>query len=1005
MPVAQDDFPGRRRFVGREAELAALVERLDAARAGHGGIALVGGEAGIGKTRLAEEVATAARARGMTALWGRCYEGEGAPAFWPWIQLLRALTRGTNPAVLRAALGPSAYELAHFLPELRGAEPAPAPAPSPDPAQARFRLFDTVAAFLKDAAARQPVVLLVDDLHWADMPSLLLLEFLAREAGDSRLLVVGTYRDSEAARGHRLHRMLGELVRWPHVTRLLLGGLSDAELSELIVGAAGAPPAAPLLAALVGRSEGNPFFAQELVRLLADPAAGDAPNAGAVGRGAVPPTVREVISRRLDRLSARCLRTLALAAVVGRQFSPHLVGQATGLAGEILLTVLEEAETARIIDPVADAGEAYRFAHMLIRETLYEDLPVARRARLHRRVGEALEALAGPSQELPLMELAHHFAKAAPAGDVVKAVGYARRAGDQALVLLAYEEAAQQYDVALRLAAVSPSTNDTTRCDLLLSLGTALTRAGDLEGGKQAFLRAATLARALGSAERLARAALDYGGWEDIPFPDEVRTHLLQDALQALGADDGSLRAEVLARLARVYYWSGQHDEAIELSATAVALARRAGDLQALLPILSTRHNVLCAPEHLEQRLALAQEMRRLARDCDDRRGTMSAAGWLVVDLLEAGDVAAADAELEDYERLADHLRQPYFQWWAAIVRAMRALLEGRFDEGRRRAFVAYERARRMRPVEALTAYAEQRFVLFAEEGRLSDVLPAIKANAARWPALPGFRAALAFAYAEQGQAAEAQAELAYLLRDEGAHLPRDGFLLQILAQLAHVCVASQATDHAATLYRLLLPFAGRVVVTPFGATSCGAAARPLGMLAGMLGNWDEAERHFESALTLNARLGARPWVAHSQVAYAAMLVARCSAACAGSGAACDHTERAGRLLDTALATTRELGMTRLTQRAAQVRRGITTGPEPTVRHAQLPDRLTPREVEVLRIVAAGRSNSEIAEELVLSIRTVERHIETIYSKIGARGKAARTVAAAYAHRHGLVTD
>ena len=256
-------------FVGRETELATVTARLDEATAGVGGLVLVTGEPGIGKTRLLEELATLARARGMRTLWGRCYEGEGAPAFWLWVEVLRAWLRGRDAEALRAELGPEAADIAQLVPVVRALLPDLPEPPELEPTQARFRLFDAITTFLTRAAVARPLLLLLDDLHWADAPSLLLLEFLARDLADSHILLVGAYRDVEVHRGTPLARTLGEIARRPHVTRLTLAGLGAPEVARVVAESTGRPPPADLVTALVGETEGNPLYVTELVRLLA----------------------------------------------------------------------------------------------------------------------------------------------------------------------------------------------------------------------------------------------------------------------------------------------------------------------------------------------------------------------------------------------------------------------------------------------------------------------------------------------------------------------------------------------------------------------------------------------------------------------------------------------------------------------------------------------------------------------------------------------------------------
>src|SRR5829696_4757614 len=314
-------------LIGRERELAALRACLDAALAGRGGGALLAGEPGIGKTRLAEETAAIARERGARVLWGRTYEGEGAPAYWPWIEVLRGLLRGADDEGARALLGAHAAEAAQLLPELRRLLPNLSEPAELEPAEARFRLFDAVASMLTAAARDQPLLLVLDDLHWADEPSLMLLDFVARSLTEAPLMLVATYRDAGLQRGNPLARVLGDLGRRPGVTTLMLAGLDAAGVARMVESVSGAAPTDRLVSTLAGETEGNPLFLGEMVRLLAadgrlrlDVTPGDgAPDEPGTAT-AVPHTVRAVIGRRLDHLSTECGSVLAVAAVAGRDF-------------------------------------------------------------------------------------------------------------------------------------------------------------------------------------------------------------------------------------------------------------------------------------------------------------------------------------------------------------------------------------------------------------------------------------------------------------------------------------------------------------------------------------------------------------------------------------------------------------------------------------------------------------------------------------------------------------
>src|SRR5215208_4947041 len=377
--------PGRA-FVGRDRELADLVAGLDDAIGGRVRLVLIAGEPGIGKTWLAEHLAEHAAKRGARVLWVRCWEGGGAPPFWPWAQLLRGLAERLGAAAL---------------------PPRPARASE----AARFVLFEAVTGFLRQAAATQPLMMVMEDLQAADTASLLLLEFLARDLRGGRLLVMGTCRNLTAERGHGFGDAMGQLVRDGHL--LTLRGLDRGEVAELIEAISGPPPSEAMAAAVHEATEGNPLFVRETVRLLATDVTLQDP-----GRLRVPlsGSVRTVIGRRLAPLSADAVLVLSAAAVVGREFDLCLVSAACELPIERILTGLSEAVALDVVTEAEGAVGRYRFCHSLIREVLYERLPIPARTDLHRRVGLAIERQDGDALAPRVAELAHHFARAA-AGD------------------------------------------------------------------------------------------------------------------------------------------------------------------------------------------------------------------------------------------------------------------------------------------------------------------------------------------------------------------------------------------------------------------------------------------------------------------------------------------------------------------------------------------------------------------------------------------------------------
>lgn len=996
-------------FVGRDQERAALLARLDAIGSG-GGVVLLLGEPGIGKTRTAEELGYRAVERGVRVLWGRCYEGEGAPPFWPWIQVVRGYLRDADPARLSAELGGAAPVVAQLVPDLHqllGPQPPP---PALDPEPARFQLLDGITRFLFAMARQQPALVVLDDLHWADSATLLQLQFMARELASVPLLVLGTYRDVEVVRGGPLARALADLARLPAVTRLPLGGLSAAELAALLAAATGRTPPATLVTELLRETEGNPFFACEIVRLLSADGQFDAwVNASSRAvRLAIPHTVRDAIGRRLDLLSNESVAILTIAAVLGREFQLRAL-EAVAVAAappdapqdaDAVLDALEEAEARAIVAATPANPGWYRFSHALIRDTLYEALPTTRRIRLHRLAGEALERLYGRVSGTQLAELASHFVRAAPARDAAKAVRYERWAGDHAATVYAYAEAAQHYASALHILDLAGEDSEEmraegsplARCDLLLSLGNAQRMAGDAEAGRDSLLRAVALARQLNDSERLCRGVRGIAG--DVPqrrAGDPLVAGLLDEALRRLGDEESHERAMLLIRLATELYYLPQLERSLELGAAAAALAQRLGDAEAYGYVL--RFQALAGAIDPEERLARGRELVQLARAAQHQTLEMSGHGWVAIGLLEHGDAAGCDAALAEYASLVEQTHHPSHQVQVLMLRATRAAMAGRFAEAEALAGEGARLAARAGRGDAESAYTSQLFILRLLQGQLDGLKAPIDEFIAREPGVPAWRCGAASLYTELELREEARAIFESLAVPGFEALPRDGSWLPALAALAECCAFLDDGARAAQLYALLLPFERYTIVGSGGAGCIGSVARTLGRLAWTMRRRDDAERHFEAALAMNARVGAVPWLALTRYNYAAMLLAR--------GRAGDR-ERAGALLAPALATAEELGMATLARRGAALAEQLRSAAAPQTAAPErpaLPDGLSEREVQVLRLIAAGLSNREIADNLVLSVRTVETHLNRAYAKIGARG---RGDAIAYVFRNGL---
>jgi tetratricopeptide (TPR) repeat protein len=899
-------------FVGREAEMRLLLAAMEGARAGRGCLFLIGGEPGIGKSRLADEFVRHAREEGLRVLWARCWEGAGAPAYWPWIQALRAHLRSVEPEVVRRQLGTGAPDVAQMLPEIRALLPELPPSP-PESDSARFQLFDSTATFLRNVAADRPTLLVLDDLHAGDTPSILLLRFLASQLADMHLLIIGTYRDVALTPDHALTGALGEMAREPVTQLFVLQGLSENVAGRFIELAVGSAPSARLARGMWRETSGNPLFLKEATRLLlSEGGLEDAVIAGTLHL-AVPAGVREVIARRVGQLSGRSVEALSYAAALGPEFSAEVLRRVGGYAQGELSPVLDEASREGLLAPVPGSPGRLRFSHDLVRESVYQEHSDAQRAALHRRIAETLENLYGPKDEAQLAELAHHFFEAAQATDTegrveiaARAQDYATAAGQLAVRSLAYEEAARLMRIALAMLDLQTSAEEEARTELLLSIGDAEARAGEMESANKAFQAAAEIARRTGQATHLARAALGIGGrlpWGR-PGNNPSLLPLLQEALMMLGGEDDRMRVKLLARLACAWRSSPEkRQQSDTLSRQAIELARRLDDQAALRYALAARYWATWWPENPEERAQLAAEMIAVSEELGDPERLVDARLMLWLSHSELGHMREGNRELEHVRRVAAELRQPAQLWLGVATRALIALMKGDYQLSEE--LIGEEMMPRPPTTPALDNVSAARFHLFLlcrDKGRPADAESEVRAAAEEFSWYPLHRAALVLLLLDMNRVDEARGWFDSLAQGDFEALYRDNEWLLGTSLAAEACWRLGDSDAAAILYEQLRPFAGRHAIG-HAEGSVGVVDRYIGLLAQVLGRLDDAERHLLAAVELNERMGARPWAAHSQRDLAQVLSQRNHPGDAG---------RAAHLLDTALATARELGMTNL---------------------------------------------------------------------------------------------
>lgn len=865
-------------LVGRQRELLEL-DRVWAVIQGReqwpggeemplGRVSLLAGEAGIGKTRLLSELSRRLHSEGAVILAGRCTQETLVP-FQPFLEALRHYVLHAPLEHLRAAAAEHGAELQRLLPELRRRLPG-LPAPQVvAPEVERYRLFEAVAGLLSEIAASAPLLVVLDDLHWADRPTLLLLRHLARVPAPARVPILGAYRLGKAARSGPLADALVDLEQL--TAELRLTGLSRGETAELVRARTGQVPSAALARALHERTEGNPLFILQIVRRL-DAAGVDLGHAGPpeLRSLGLPEDLKRTIAQRWAMVGGETAELLRDAAVIGRDFDAVVLERVSSLDDERFMTALEDALQTGVIVPqstnpgrrATTAGYGYRFSHPLVREALYEDISAPRRARIHRRVGEALEQLdAGAAGGEPeqvraqrVAMLAQHFAQAAEREDAERAVRYARLAAEHASEMLAYEDAAEHYARALELLERFDPAADRARLDLLLSLAESRVRAGDRPLAREPLRKAADLAIELSDPDSLGRAAVA-ASRRYIQQPgvvDEGLISLLDRALELTDGEVSTLRVRLLARLCGALYFSPQRDRMATLSAEATELAEKLDDPAARGLAAAGRRRAIWGPRQLERRLADSAEILRFAREAGDPELMLQGHAWLIVDLLEHGDLDAVDAQTEAFDQLAKQVRQPLYEWQSAVWRAMRALLAGRVSEAERLAEQALATGARSEQVSANQYYGIQLLEIRREQGRMAELEPVLRQTRDQFPNRLAYRAALGVLLAEAGRLDEARLEVEQLPLRE---ITEDLDWLVTTTLLGDVYADLGDPEPAGELYELLLPYESVNVVIGFAAACEGPAARILGRLAAVTGR--PFEQHFERALALAERLEA----------------------------------------------------------------------------------------------------------------------------------------------------
>jgi class 3 adenylate cyclase/DNA-binding NarL/FixJ family response regulator len=968
-------------LVGRAAEKQSLSEAYAKAREASGNIVLIRGEPGIGKSCLASTFAEEVKGESTWVVYGQCHETLGSPPFWPWLQILRNLqltddSLGLSPAAIFR-------DLAATDKQQRGGASSLL---SSDVGSEQFLLFSKIANVLTQYASQRTLILVIDDLHWADKSSLLLLCHICQRLSQQAMLIIGTYRDIEVTRKHPLFESMGDISRQASLSRIALKGLSEQDVTGFIENTVSKTLSPEIMKSLYEKTDGNPLFVSEVARILQQENFDQASGQMTIE---IPEGIQEAIGRRLNQLSSQCNELLPLAAVIGRKFNLDVLNQLLPDSAQIdLLETLEEAMTRGIIEQLRNTVTEFQFCHVLTRDILYDELSLAKKIILHRKVADALVQLSDAGSEISAGEIARHYYHAIQGGQSDMAVSYAIEAAEHATKLAAYDEAREYYELAMDVFNLDERRYAKRKAEIYYRIAECTHAVGSpTQVTAEACKLALDSARQHQQYEIFALAACRLVYVDRTPGNSFHGFKAIEEAITHLPEDDLSIRADTLAYHSMSLCFNGRRGDAERVALESLKVAQGCGDKLVLCNSLCMILLILRGrPEKLSERIRLGEQAVELAVEIDKTSGHATILNdpreWLILTYQEVGDMDRVKTLIQQLEASIEQHYAFKGRYFAASANANQALFEGRWQQAEALIEEASELGGSGLDGGAEGVYGVQMFMLNRELGRLpmfQSTLIKMLANDKNAVWAPGLLAT----YTELGLLEETRDIYGHLAANDFRPLVEGELFLTYLVYMIEACVLLNDKVKASALYQRLVPYSGQMLPHAT-AVNHGPADMYLGMLSSLMNNLDEAQQLFAKATELCDRSAPNMWQAHIMFRHAQVLKR--------------HNFSGGRarfdeLVNQARTTANSMGMVNLLTKLERLES------DSVIKNGDQDSGLTPRELEVLQLIAQGKSNKLIAAELSRSLPTIATHVRAILNKTHT---ANRTEAAAFAADHDL---